>query len=183
MIATLNTIGELSIRRPESYLVHFITENWGTNDVSYESSSTPELYLSMDVMEERYRMENELLEAISRGDRRNALKSFHAFSCTRFENRTKDLLRDAKNRLVILNTLCRKAAEKSFVHPIYLNEISTSYALQIEDSSSVENLNALMLDMIRRYCLLVQNQSMMNYSPVIRKALNYIHLICIIHSH
>lgn len=175
MIATLNTIGSYLYGGPESYLVHFITENWGTNDVSYESSSTPELYLSMDVMEERYRMENELLEAISRGDRRNALKSFHAFSCTRFENRTKDLLRDAKNRLVILNTLCRKAAEKSFVHPIYLNEISTSYALQIEDSSSVENLNALILDMIRRYCLLVQNQSMMNYSPVIRKALNYIH--------
>ena len=104
MIATLNTIGSYLYGGPESYLVHFITENWGTNDVSYESSSTPELYLSMDVMEERYRMENELLEAISRGDRRNALKSFHAFSCTRFENRTKDLLRDAKNRLCLLYT-------------------------------------------------------------------------------
>lgn len=175
IIATLNTVGSYLYGGPESYLVHFITENWGPNDVSYESASTPELYLSMDVMEERYRRENELLEAISRGDRRNALKSFHAFSSTRFESRTKDLVRDSKNRLVILNTLCRKAAEKSFVHPIYLNEISTAYAIQIEDSTSVEELNALMLDMIRRYCLLVQNQSMLNYSPVIRKTLNYIH--------
>lgn len=175
IIATLNTVGNYLYGGPESYLVHFITENWGPNDVSYESASTPELYLSMDVMEERYRRENELLEAISRGDRRNALKSFHAFSSTRFESRTKDLVRDSKNRLVILNTLCRKAAEKSFVHPIYLNEISTAYAIQIEDSTSVEELNALMLDMIRRYCLLVQNQSMLNYSPVIRKTLNYIH--------
>lgn len=175
IIATINTIGSYLYGGPESYLVHFITENWGPNDVSYEFTSTPELYLSMDVMEERYRMENELLDAISRGDRRNALKSFHAFSTTRFESRTEDLVRDSKNRLVILNTLCRKAAEKSFVHPIYLNEISTDYALQIESSSSVENLNALMLDMIRRYCLLVQNQSMLHYSPVIRKTLNYIH--------
>ena len=58
------------------------------------------------------------------------------------------------------------------VHPVYLDEISHHYAVQIEASTSRRQLENLRIEMVRKYCLLVKNQSLKNYPPLIRDLLN-----------
>lgn len=70
-----------------------------------------------------------------------------------------------------MNTLCRKAAEKGGVHPMYLDRISSSFALRLEQMSSVQDAMPLMHDIFRSYCRLVRKHSMQSYSPVVQKAI------------
>ena len=80
-------------------------------------------------MEQRYAFENEMMYAVEHGqmqfEARFAAASYTAF----FEKRASDPVRNAKNYAVIMNTLLRKAAERGGVHPIYLDQISSEYAL------------------------------------------------------
>lgn len=128
-------------------------------------------------MEERYLLEEKMLHAISIGDVEKAQE--YSKSTSSFAEslvRTKDFIRNKKNLLTIANTLCRKAAQAGGVHPVYLDEISTKWAIRIENTSSLEALDNMMPHMIRAYCILVKNHSLAQYSPIVKKAVNYIKL-------
>ena len=77
--------------------------------------------------------------------------------------------------MVIYNTILRKAAEQGYVHPVYLDEISSKYAKKIENLTTPQD-TSLMKEMARKYCLLVRNYSVRGYSPVIQKVINQINL-------
>ena len=70
-----------------------------------------------------------------------------------------------------MNTLLRKAAEKGGVHPIYLDKISSEFAVKIEQSSSLAESYPLMKDMFRSYCRLVRKHSMKKYMPIVQKTI------------
>lgn len=53
------------------------------------------------------------------------------------EPRITDTLRNRKNYLIILNTLLRKAAEMSGVHPLHIDKIPSDFARQIEGIPSI----------------------------------------------
>lgn len=93
------------------------------------------------------------------------------FSSLSFEVRLDDPLRNLKNYSIITNTLMRKAAERGGVHPLYLDEISSSFAGQIEQLPSVHAGETLRREMIRSYCKLVRKHSMKRYSPAVQKTL------------
>ena len=63
---------------------------------------------SMELLERRYRDENALLAAVSRGDYDAAVRHLGRFSIKNFTPRTGELLRDVKNMLIVVNTLLRK---------------------------------------------------------------------------
>lgn len=90
------------------------------------------------------------------------------------QQRFPDTIRDIKNSLIILNTLCRKAAQNGQVHPVYLDAISKRYATNIENCNSVSKLNQMPKELIRKYCMLVQKHSLKNYSSPIRDVINQI---------
>ena len=92
-----------------------------------------------------------------------------SFSANLFERRTQDVLRNAKNYGVIMNTLLRKAAERGGVHPVYLDRTSSGFASRIENLPSVSEIPELMSEMFRTYCRLVRSHSMQNLSPVVQK--------------
>ncbi|MDO5402126.1 MAG: helix-turn-helix transcriptional regulator [Eubacteriales bacterium] len=127
-------------------------------------------------IEQRYRYENLLMEAIASGN----LKKLSEFSNNnKFEPikpRFPDTLRDTKNYTIILNTICRKAAEAGCVHPVYLDEISRKYAIQIEEETSLAQLNRLKSDMPRKYCMLVKSHSLKGYSKPVQDVMNHISL-------
>lgn len=128
-------------------------------------------------MEERYLLEEQMLHAISIGDVAKAQEYLNAFSSVaKSLERTKDFIRNKKNLLTIGNTLYRKAAQAGGVHPVYLDEISTKWAIRIENASSLEALDAMMPQMVRAYCILVKNHSLAQYSPIVKKAITYIKL-------
>ncbi|BCJ94221.1 hypothetical protein acsn021_17900 [Anaerocolumna cellulosilytica] len=125
-------------------------------------------------VEERYKIEHTILQAIKEGNSRKAMLAGKEFLSRPFEPRIKNNLHDIKAMLFSTNTLFRKAAEDVKIHPIYLHEISCNYAQLIETSLSVRELNKIYEKMIRDYCLLVRNKSMVQYSPTIRPILHYI---------
>lgn len=138
------------------------------------STDGRETLWNMEVMEQRYAFENELMDAVSKGQIHKADSLLAGVSTFSFEQRATDPLSNAKNYCIIMNTLLRKSAEKGGVHPLYLDNISSLYAAKIEQLRSVDDVSKLMTEMFRAYCRLVRKHAMKGYSPPIQKA-----LICI----
>lgn len=139
-----------------------------------ESSEDVDTLWNMKAMEQRYAYENELMEAVSKGQIHKADLLLSGFTTISFEQRVADPLRNAKNYCIIMNTLLRKAAEQGGVHPIYLDSLSSACAVKIEQLHYLEAIPKLMSDMFREYCQMVRKHSTKNYSAPIQKALVYI---------
>jgi YesN/AraC family two-component response regulator len=125
----------------------------------------------MKAMEQRYAFENDLIRAVSLGQLHVGNQLFSGISEMQFERRLADPLRNAKNYGIIMNTLLRKAAESGGVHPLYLDRVSSEFAHSIEQMTSTQQNAALMQEMFRGYCLLVQQHSLRNYSRVVQTAI------------
>ena len=134
---------------------------------------------AMESLEKRYSLENKMLHAVESGDRGlfdliiRENTSFMSMIPDRVPN---DPLRSMKNFSIVLNTLLRKAAEKGGLHPIYLDSLSSKYAIQIEKSSSFQQMNDLVHEMQIEYCDTVRNLSLKNYSASVRKAIEFIRI-------
>ena len=128
-----------------------------------------DVLVSMKTIENRYSFENELMQAVTLGQIHKESMLQASFSDLAFEKRTTDPLRNAKNYCVIMNTLLRKAAEAGGVHPIYLDSVSTGFALDIEQLPSLLQISQLMRDMFRTYCRLVRKHTTNKFSPVVQK--------------
>ena len=102
---------------------------------------------SMELLERRYRDENALLAAVSRGDYDAAVRH-----------------------------LGRKAAESGGVHPVYIDQLSGALAVKIERVADTVEANRLGLEMLRRYCRLVRNDAHSGCSQAVQKTLSYISL-------
>lgn len=81
---------------------------------------------------------------------------------------------NTKNMLIIFNTLCRKAVERGNVHPVYIDDLSTRLGILINDARTPGELEQIESDMIHKYCLLVRNYSMKNYSQITQRCITYI---------
>ena len=53
------------------------------------------------------------------------------FEAMQLEMRGSSPLRSAKNYSIIMNTLLRKAAENGGVHPVYLDRVSSEFAIKM----------------------------------------------------
>ena len=161
---------------------------WGTGSFSIEeiSHASPgfdellrgpsfvsetDIVWNMRSMEQRYAYENELMDAVSRGQSHKMDLLLNSFSVFSFEQRLANPLRNAKNYCIIMNTILRKAAERGGVHPVYLDRISSDFASRIEQLDNLNSVLPLMQQMFRGYCLLVRKHSMKDYSPPVQKAI------------
>lgn len=141
------------------------------SELSWNTQTSGDPFLSMKALEQRYAAENELIHAVSLGQANKADIIINQFAHRQMEQRTSDPLRNEKNYAIICNTLLRKAAESACIHPLYLDRISTKYAGQIELCLSPKSVKALQRDMIHAYCLLVREHSLKDYSPLIRQVM------------
>lgn len=168
----------------------FCERIWGSNyssvDIESEKRLPPspinesgdhvldELPNNMTLMEKRYAYESEIMSAVTRGHSHKANQLFSAISQLSFSKRVADPLRNLKNYCIIMNTLFRKAAENGGVHPIYLDRVSSGFAVQIEQMGDPKEIENLMKDMFRSYCRLVRKHSMKEYSPIVQKTITFI---------
>ena len=74
----------------------------------------------------------------------------------------------------VLNTVYRVAAERGGVHPVYLHSISERFAILIERTTNIPNLQKLSVLMVNEYCDLVRTFSTGVYSPIVKKTVDYI---------
>lgn len=125
-------------------------------------------------LEKRYAMENQFMEAVTRGQTYKIDRFSKFFTAAAFDQRLPDSLRNAKNYMIIMNTLLRKAAEKGGVHPVYLDSISSQYAKKIESCNTLTVIGSLMKNMFTDYCVLVNKHSTSRYSKLVRSSIIYI---------
>lgn len=137
-------------------------------------ASAEDVMLNMQLMEQRYAYENELMQIVSQGLTHRAERMLTGLTMLNFDRRMGDPIRDLKNYCIICNTLLRKAAEQGGVHPVYLDSVSSDFAQKIESSHSIETAQDLMRDMINSYCRLVKKHATKHYSSVIQRTITYI---------
>lgn len=130
--------------------------------------------LARAIIAERYDVENEMMAAVSAGDYEKAHAAALRFDNYQIRPRAKDQIRNKQHLAVIQNTLLRKAAEIGGVHPLYIDDLSTRFAVRINEVSTLSELELLCHDMTHKYCLLVKNYAMKGYSPVIKEIISYI---------
>lgn len=73
-----------------------------------------------------------------------------------------------------MNVLFRKAVENAGVHPYYIDELSTSLAKRIEKACNMLEITNITREFVHKYCLLVKNYALKEYSDVIAECINYI---------
>lgn len=177
IFAPLETFCERIWGGSDSYTMEDINQElygMGAEQFLPEADRKPdasELMESMEQMEARYAYENELMQAVAQGQTHKAEMLMSAFSRLSFERRLADPVRNLKNYAIIMNTLMRKAAEQGGVHPLYLDKISSGYAVKIEEIKSMKAGLELMTEIYRAYCRLVKRHSTKNYSAPVQKAI------------
>lgn len=127
-----------------------------------------------ETVDRRYQTEERLMRSIAAGDVAGATAEGRKFLVKPLEPRIDDRMLDLKAQMYCVNTLFRKAAERSSVHPYFLHQLSTKHVKQIHKCTTREAVVAQYEKMIRGYCYLVKNKSRAGYSMLIRNVLNYI---------
>ena len=142
-----------------------------------ENVGMPDFYLgaydqqALKQIEERYETEERLMNEIAHGHVVQASEILSAFNNDIVEQRTDVPLRNYKNYLIILNTLARKAVQQGGVHPLYIDSLSSAFARKIEAVESFEAGQKLVMEITRKYCLIVRNHAMKGYSPLVRRVI------------
>ena len=139
-----------------------------------EHKGEDDTLLQMEMMQQRYDFENQLMSRVSKGLWHRARLMLSAVTSSHVDQRLADPLRNQKNYCIICNTLLRKAAESGGVHPLHLDRTSSLYARQIELVSNLKEGQNLIAEMVETYCRLVRRHNLQNYSPLIRKVITHI---------
>ncbi|MCR4940939.1 MAG: AraC family transcriptional regulator [Treponemataceae bacterium] len=134
-----------------------------------------EEHIYMAQTERRYSLETRMQADVTQGNSIGALQTWCILR-VELENNKRFItsLRNAKNSCIVHNTILRKAVEKAYVHPLYIDSLSNQIMSMIESKNSIEELRKLQEDCIVEYCKLVSQHSLIKYTPMVRQALNYI---------
>lgn len=130
-----------------------------------------ESILTVNLIESRYEAERKMMEAVSKGQAHKIAHMLGHASEFVFEARTEDELRNAKNYMIIMNTLLRKAVQDGGVPPYFIDRISSEFAKKIEAASDEKDIGSLSAEMIERYNNLVKEHTLRNFSPSVQKAM------------
>ena len=180
LLVLMNTLGETFWGNMDHFKFDTLEQNMEKTEQHISQISTGDSYeqtdasINMKAVEERYAVENQLLQAISRGLSHKVEVIMANMSSSHFEKRTTDPIRNMQNYCIIMNTLLRKAVENGSVHPFYIDKLSSDFGRKIEQVTSMESARKLQKDMIHKYCLLVKNHSMKGYSPLVQKIITSI---------
>ncbi len=173
----VNTFGEKIWGSLDNFRVNIVNHLFELSKPIPESILTRNIedpFISIQVLEERYAIENRLMKAVAQGHPNKAESILGSLSLSVLEERTPDALRNLKNYCIIVNTLLRKAAESGSVHPLHIDKLSSDFARKIELLNSKDSGIKLMREMIHKYSLLVKNHSMKSYSLLIQKVITQI---------
>ena len=127
-------------------------------------------------LEERYAAENLLIEAVACGDLESAWNALRRVERLSMLDDFSVTLSQCKNRLIVLNTLLRKAIERTHMHPCHIEAINRKYTASIEVLSSVSVHRELLAEMLEDYCACARHYSVQEYSPLVQKVVNFINL-------
>ena len=144
-------------------------KNFG-NDISIEN-----IRKNPYEIEQRYLAEHTLLNSVSMGDYEASVKNIEYLFTFKMEARSEDKLRNIRHMMVILNTLCRKHIELvNHIHPLYIDDVSYKIAKRLQEIEDLQSMENIYKEILRRYCLLVQNHSRKGYGDTVKNVVAYI---------
>ena len=116
---------------------------------------------------------NDFLDAIITGDTTLTNKKLKVYiDAVGIENTTS--ISQHKKEIYEINSFCKYRMFNTNVHPYYVLRLADSFERQIERCTSRKELSEFPYQFIRKYCLLIKNYSMPEYSYLIRNIINYI---------
>lgn len=139
---------------------------------NYPINTNPKI--ALELVAERYVAEENFLNAVMKGDAELAVGLYLIFRQYKLMPRAPEPLRNMKNQALATNTLVRKTVQDAAVHPLHIDNLSTQLANQIENASSLQQLDMICLSLVRKYCMLVKNYSRRGHSQLIQFCLDYI---------
>lgn len=143
-----------------------------TTDLRYFTEPEFQREIPIQMLEQRYANENAIWDAAACGNTEAALKACQQMARFTYGGRFFGSLYQTKIMLTVMNTLLRKAIERSNIHPYYIDEISSRYALMIENMVDEESW-PLVQTMVKEYCAYVRRYSLQQYSPLVQKGHQY----------
>lgn len=129
-----------------------------------------------DTIEDFYHLENQMMEAVSRGDAETALSVSRMQELLTFIPRSTDEIVTYHGKLVVLNVLCRKAIEKGGVHPVHIDAISSRISRQIMATDSLPVLRGMSEKIIEEYCRFAVEHASRKYHRLVEDCILYIDL-------
>lgn len=130
--------------------------------------------INLPIIELRYALEGQLLDAVARGNEQEAQELTSRLSSSFTPHEILNSMREYKNYTLAFNTLMRKTVEIAGVHPLHLDLYSRQNAKQIEEIAQKEQCYAMLIQMIHGYCLLINSYRQTNYSHLIQRIITYV---------
>lgn len=130
--------------------------------------------MNIEMIEMRYALEAQLLNAVFSGNETNAMALVSKFSTVVLPYRLSDELRDCKDYAIALNTLLRKKAEDAGVHPIHIDLCSNQHIQLIEQTTCKEQCYTILSRIVLNYCRLIRKHTLRDYSLLTQKIITYI---------
>ena len=179
IIASLfNALGEILWGSMDSFTIQSLSlvsaERQFPEIVEHLGQHIDDPLLAMKMLEDRYEGERNLMQAVSQGITHKAEQMISNSSELMLEMRVPDPVRNMKNYVIVINVLLRKAVEQGGVHPFYIDGVSSDFARKVEKIRTVQEGIDMMHNMIYKYCALVKNHSMKNYSLLVQKVITII---------
>ena len=165
MLGLLNTLGEALWGSVDSFVMKLF-ESWEEQQL-YKVEHTEHEEIDARLIEARYEGERALMHAVANGMQHQAQMIISQWRMDMLEDRVKDPIRNLRNYAIVLNTLLRKAVEEGRVHPVHIDQLSSTMARKIETIHSMTEGTEMLKSMVHKYCLLVKNHSMRHYSKLV----------------
>ncbi|MDE6622672.1 MAG: helix-turn-helix domain-containing protein [Lachnospiraceae bacterium] len=141
---------------------------------SHHYRSTGDSMMNIEMIEMRYALEAQLLDAVFNGNEAKAMALVSKLSSVMLPCRLSDELRDHKDYTIAFNTLFRKKAEEAGVHPIHIDMCSNQHVQLIEQVASKDQCHTVWSRIVLNYCRLIRKHTLKDYSLLTQKIITYI---------
>lgn len=130
--------------------------------------------MNIEMIEMRYALEAQLLNAVFNGNEAGAMALVSKLSSVALPSRLSDELRDYKDYTITFNTLFRKKAEEAGVHPIHIDLCSNQHIQLIEQITNKDQCLTVWSRITLNYCRLIRKHTLKDYSLLTQKIITYI---------
>ena len=155
--------------------VELVSWNMELENVLSASERTSKLPLAYkEFVELNYTVQAKMMECISQGNYPGAMDLCKKLERGGLESKVDSMIRNAKNSLIVLNTLCRVAGYNGGASSEDLDKCAREFVVQIESKTDLQELQKLMKDMIKKYCELVNLKNVSRYSSTIQRVIDHI---------
>ncbi len=134
-----------------------------------------ESWEELSVVQHRYQLEEQLMEAVTHGHTAEALGVYtNLYASTRGLRFMSDDIRDQIAGAAIIRTLVRCAALNAGLAPVLVDALSQEYAQKMHSAADREDLMVLTKQYITAFCAAVREYNQKGESSQVRRAIQYI---------